>query len=201
MATYTAIADASETLLELLRDEITARSDVVDISRNEIALMSPTDVGGDTDVRLTLTLYGIAENSKLKNVANQADDLHSVRDAPLALDLHYLLAAYPSSGGNDPSANTLDQHRVLGLAMQIMHDNAVLGPEDQLGSLGDGQLLIAINEGEIKEAMQNINDIWYSIQDATLQPSATYTVGPLTIESDVERDVQRSDESRMDFSM
>lgn len=200
MATYTAVADTSRTLLELLRDEITERSDVVNVSRNEIALMSPTDVGGDTDVRLTLTLYGIAENSKLKNVASESTNVESVPDAPLALDLHYLLAAYPSSGGNDPSSNTLDQHRVLGLAMQVLHDNAVLGPEDQLGSLGDGQLLVAINEGEIKEAMQNINDIWYSIQDATLQPSVTYTVGPITIESDIERPVTRAEESRMDFS-
>lgn len=200
MATYTAIADASLTLLELLRDEIAERSDAVNVSRNEIALMSPTDVGGDTNARLTLTLYGLAENSKLKNVAHRPDDDSLGRESQLALDLHYLLAAYPSQGGNDPTANTVDQHRVLGLAMQVMHDNAVLGPEDQLGSLGDGELLVVINEGDVQEAMQNINDIWYSIQDATLQPSATYTVGPITIESDVERPVTRTEESRLDFS-
>ncbi len=200
MATYTAIADTSRTLLELLRDEMTERSDVVNVSRNEIALMSPTDVGGDVNARLTLTLYGVAENSKMKNVPRQPDNDSLRKESRLALDLHYLLAAYPSQGGNDPTANTLDQHRVLGLAMQVMHDNAILGPEDQLGTLEEGELPVVINEGDIEEAMQNINDIWYSIQDATLQPSVTYTVGPITIESDVEQPIQRAKESRMDFS-
>lgn len=201
MATYTAIADVSRTLLELLREEMTERSDVVNVSENEIALMSPTDVGGDTNVRLTLTLYGIAENSKLKNVPPESTSVDSRRGTPLALDLHYLLAAYPSQGGNDPTANTIDQHRVLGLAMQVMHDNAILGPEDQHGTLDQGKLIVAINEGDIQESMQNINDIWYSIQDATLQPSVTYTVGPVTIESDVEEPIKRAEDSRMDFSM
>lgn len=199
MATYTAIADTSRTLIELLRDEITERSDVVNVSRNEIALMSPTDVGGDTDVRLTLTLYGICENSKMKNVGAQSTGVDKRRNTPLALDLNYLLAAYPSQGGNDPTANTLDQQRVLGLAMQVMHDNAILGPEDLLGTIDDNKLAIAINEGDMKESMQNINNIWYSIQDATLQPSATYTVGPLTIDSDVEKAVERAGEGMMDF--
>ncbi len=199
MADYTAIADVSRTLIELLRDEITERSDAVGVSRNEIALMSPSNVGGDTDVRLTLTLYGIAENTKLKNTEG-VSEVDKVGRPPLALDLYYLLAAYPSTAGNDPTANTMDQQRVLGLAMQVMHDNSILGPEDQLGSLDEGNISIAINEGDMEESMQNINEIWYSIQDATLQPSVTYTVGPLTIDSEVAEAVSRSGEGSMDYS-
>ena len=55
MATYAAIAEASETLVELLRDRVAERSDVISVDRSEIALVSPDDVGADSDVRLSVT--------------------------------------------------------------------------------------------------------------------------------------------------
>jgi len=47
MAAYTAIAEVSQTLLDVLREEITSRADIVSLDAEQIALVDPTDVSDD----------------------------------------------------------------------------------------------------------------------------------------------------------
>lgn len=187
MGSYSAIADASETLVELLRDRIAEREDAVGIDRGAIGLVSPADVGADSDVRLSLHCYAIEENSVMKNADRQvlADD--SRRDPPLSLDLQYLLTAYPAGGGNDESAAVLDQQRLLGLAMQIFNDNAIVGGDDLQGSLGedDPRLHLSLEP----EDSYDLATIWTAFGDTPLYPSVSYHVSPVTIESTVTEEV------------
>lgn len=195
MGSYSAIADTSETLVELIRDRINTRSDVVNLDRNEVALVSPEQVGGDSDVRLSLYLYSVTKNTVMNNNNRRAIDDETMRDPPLALDLEYLMTAYPSQGGNDETANTIDQQRVLGLAIQILRDNAVLGREDLQGSLGERDLHITMEQ----ENVGTVTNIWNTFQDTPLHPSITYTVSPVLIDSTVEEEVPRVTEYQAEY--
>lgn len=187
MGSYTAIADASESLVELLRDRIAERSEVISVDRNAIALVSPGEVGADSDVRLSVYLYGIEENGVMKNADRRAVGEDRFRDPPLALDLQYLVTAYPSRGGNDETASAVDQQRLLGLAMQVLNDNAILEADDLVGSLGERQLHVSLEQ----ERIDDVTGIWSTFQETPLHPSVAYHVSPVLVESRVEREVSR----------
>lgn len=196
MAGYAAIAEASETLVELLRDRIDERGDVVAIDRSEIALVSPADVGADSDVRLSVCLYDVTENHVLKNQQREVVDETRTREPPLALDLRYLLTAFPSQSGSDETANTLDQQRVLGLAMQILRENGVLGPDELPASLAETDVQITLEE----ESLQAVSDLWSTFGDATFQPSVCYEFSPVLIDPTTEQSVERVTGKGMEYN-
>ena len=179
MAGYAAIAQASETLVELLRERITERSDVVAVDRSEIALVSPTEVGADSEVRLSVFLYDVRENGVLKNQERTVVDEDTSRRPPLALDLRYLLTAFPSQSGSDETANTLDQQRVLGLAMQVLYEHAVLGPDELPSALSETEVRITLEE----ESLGAFTDVWSTFGDTSLQPSVAYQFSPVLIDA------------------
>ncbi len=196
MAGYAAIAEASETLVELLRDRITERGDVVAIDRTEIALVSPADVGADSDVRLSVFLYDVTENEILKNEQRTVVDETRTREPPLALDLRYLITAFPSQGGSDETASTLDQQRVLGLAMQVLREHAILGPDELPSSLADNEIQVARED----ESLQAVTDIWSTFGDTGLQPSVTYQLSPVFIDATTEQAVERVTGTGMEYN-
>lgn len=187
MGGYTAIADASETLVELLRDRIAERSEVIDVDRTDIALVSPDEVEGDSDVRLSVYLYGIEQNSVMSNADRRAVDEDTFQDPPIALDLYYLVTAFPSRGANDETASRVDQQRLLGLAMQVLNDNAIVAEEDLVGSLADDELHVSLEE----VSLDAITGIWSTFQGTPLHPSVAYHVSPVLIESRVQEQVSR----------
>jgi hypothetical protein len=196
VAGYAAIAETSETLVELLRDRIDERGDVVAIDRSEIALVSPADVGADSDVRLSVCLYDVTENHVLKNQQRTVVDETRTRDPPLALDLRYLLTAFPSQSGSDETANTLDQQRVLGLAMQILREHGVLGPDELPASLAETDVQITLED----ESLQAVSDLWSTFGDATFQPSVCYELSPVLIDPTTEQSVERVTEQGMEYN-
>jgi hypothetical protein len=196
VAGYAAIAETSETLVELLRDRIDERGDVVAIDRSEIALVSPADVGADSDVRLSVCLYDVTENHVLKNQQRTVVDETRTRDPPLALDLRYLLTAFPSQSGSDETANTLDQQRVLGLAMQVLREHAILGPDELPSSLADNEIRVARED----ESLQTVTDIWSTFGDTGLQPSVTYQLSPVFIDATTEQAVERVTQTGMEYN-
>lgn len=184
MAGDTAIADAGETLVGLLSGRLWG-SDLADESK--VALASPAALGADTDVRLGLFLYRVSENEHLRNAdrtevetAAGTVDPERRQVPPMALDLHYLLTAYPSEGGADETTKTRDQHRVLGRAMQVLRDNAVVTGSDLQGSLvADGELRLAMDVKPTEEVF----NIWNTFDETPYQPSVAYVVGPVLVES------------------
>jgi hypothetical protein len=196
VAGYAAIAQASETLVELLRDRITERGDVVALDRSEIALVSPDDVGADSDVRLSVFLYDVTENEVLKNERRRVVDETHTKEPPLALDLRYLLTAFPSQSGSDETANSLDQQRVLGVAMQVLRAHAVLGPDELPASLADNEIQITRED----ESLQAITDLWSTFRDSPLQPSVAYELSPVLIDAPSDRAVERVTQTGMEYN-
>jgi hypothetical protein len=191
VGTGTAIADTGETLVELLRD----RMGGMITNTNEIALTSPNASRTEGVPRLTLFLYRTAVSSHLRNHAGRGGTTDNTRSAPLALDLHYLLTAHPSDSGSDETARSLEQHRVLGRAMQVLTDNTVLTGSDLRGSVGeDRELRIVLTDQDVTETLE----VWSTFADVPFQPSVTFLVGPVFIQSERSHEVQRVVERRVE---
>jgi len=181
MASYTAIADVSETLRAMVRDRLAARDDVFSMDGEAVSLVAPDAVDADSETRLSLSLYRVEENAAMKNseLAHSTNDPTVSQEPPLALDLYYLVTAYPGSTGEGTAA-TVDQQRVLGVAMQTFHDNAVLSGKDLVGSLdADLELQISLVNASVDE----LSGLWSTVPDTAFQPSAVYHVGPVLIDS------------------
>jgi hypothetical protein len=188
-STHAAIAEVGTTLVGVLYEEIQQR---IEFKKSEIALASPSDAADG--VRLTVFLYQVTENSHLRDVARHDGADGSDRRAPLVLDLRYLLTAHPTGGGGNQSgvstAATSEQHQLLGLAMQVLHDNAILRGEALSGVLADDELQIAIEQQPVDE----LTNIWSTFQEQSFQPSVAYSVTPVVIDSTVERPTRRVEE-------
>lgn len=191
MAEYAAIGDVGQTLVALLQDRM---ADLID--RDEVALASPDAVGQGNDWRLTLYLYRVAENGHLKNAEphGRPPDPTTTPGDPLVLDLHYLLTAHPSKSGSDGTAKTTEQHSVLGRAMQVLQDHAILRGSDLKGSLGDEALHLSIQP----ESMDAVMNMWSTFPEEPFRPSVSYLVTPVVIDSRREQPVQRVVERRLE---
>lgn len=185
MGDYGSIADVGETIVGLLQD----RMDPL-IDSDEVALASPDDVGQGNDWRLTLFLYRLSESGYLKDgpPRRREPDPTTSRPAPLVLDLYYLLTAHPSTSGSDGTAKTVEQHSVLGRAMQVLADNAVIRGSALQGSLAaDEDLRVSIQP----EPVDAVLNAWSTFPDEPYRPSVVYLVSPVAIESTREVATQR----------
>lgn len=176
---YTAIADVGESLVALLRDRM---SDLVD--DNEVVLASPGDVESRSSVRLTVFLYRVAESAHLRNKKRTPEDSETLRDPPIALDLYYLLTAYPSTGNDDQTTRTLAQHTVLGRAVRELRDSSILRGSDLKRSLA-GEESIHVSMTPLEDDMlEQLVSIWTTFPDRPFRPSVSYVVSPVLVESE-----------------
>ncbi len=123
MSDYTAIRGVTLSLKTLLDDRINASPDGFGLSAT-ITISRPDVTQSVQGNRLNLYLYEVLENHCL---ANQEDPrVGTTRDygkPPLSLNLRYLLTAYATADTDETEA-----HRVLGAAMRVLHENAILLP-------------------------------------------------------------------------
>ena len=91
-----------------------------------VSLHSPWEDFGDAK-GVNFFLYKVEENPQWKNVGWPGDRSNPTRIArpPLSLDLFYLLTPYAPKV-DEPTADIAQTHRILGKAMQILHENPVL---------------------------------------------------------------------------
>lgn len=195
MGSYGVIARTSETLLELLRERIRERPDAIDVDRHMIALASPDDVDDDSNIRLSLHLYEVTSNDVLNTTTREYVDEETMRDPPLALDLKYLLTAYPTNSNDNVTPAAIDQQRLLGLAIQTLNDNSVIDGAELGGSEFDRKVSINLQP----DSSSNVPEIWRSLQESTLRPSIVYEVTPVLIDSLAEEEVPRVEERGMEF--
>ena len=170
MAGNTAIKDVGNTLISLLIDNMK------DLPDGSIVLGSPGEIKSDT--RISLFLYKIQDNIHLKNQEMQQVGSSSMRFPPLALDLFYMLTSHPSQENTE---KTLEAHLLLGRAMQVFYDNAILS-----GSVLKGSLKPENEELRITIENLNIDDmtkIWSTFQGKPFKPTACYLVSPVRIDS------------------
>jgi len=187
MGSYAVIAETSEVLVELLRDRIGRRTDAIDVDRREIALASPNNIDDDADVRLSLYLYSVGKNDVLNTRTREYDsETETTHEPPLALDLHYLLTAYPAGGNGDLTPETFDQHRLIGLAIQTLNDNGIIDGGEFGGSQFDTDVSITFQTETTEEVM----DIWFNaVGEKPYHLSVAYTVGPILVDSRIEEEI------------
>ncbi len=185
MSDYSVILDVGNTLKTVLWDHMDADGRIhgpILNSKNEITLASPDKLQTGSDEKLSLYLYRIIENPFLKNREMQSNDPLKINDAPLTLDLFYLVT--PGSG--DIEKDQL----LLGKVMQVFHDNIVIA-----GSVLEGDAL----RGAVEKLRlqlyplpfeESVN-LWQSFSAKSFQLSVCYQVTPITIDSLRERSAQR----------
>jgi hypothetical protein len=138
--------------------------------------------GEDEQNQLNLFLYQTSVNAAWRN----RDMPGRVRPGeqghpPLALNLHYLITAYGSGGGNED----LLAHRVLGRAMSVLHDNTVLDQDDIQAALEDAGLHEQVERVRITPltlSLEELSKLWSSFQ-TQYRVSAAYEVAVVLIES------------------
>ena len=184
MSDYTAIADVGETLVELLRGNMQGL-----IPADSIALVSPGEIEGKDNIRLSLFLYQVDENIHLKNLEMEKMGSSKLKAPPLTLDIYYMLTSYPSPGIQDRTERTQEEHSILGRAMQVLHDNPVLA-----GSVLKGSLAAHDTELHVVGTSMSLDDmskIWSTFKEKSFRPSVCYQITPVKIESSREKTVSR----------
>lgn len=184
MSDYMAIADVSYTLIDLLRNKM---DDLID--PDSIALVSPEEIEGNDSVRLSLFLFQVIENVHMKNQEMQTINPATLKYPPLILDLVYMLTSYPSSGIQDKTERTKEEHSILGRAMQILHDNSIITNPHLRGCLTDDGQELHISQTPLD--LDNMTKIWSTFNNRPFSPSVCYLVANVRIESTREKEAKR----------
>jgi hypothetical protein len=115
----------------------------------------------------------------MKNQESNSGISDSILSAPLVLDLYYLLTVYLN--GTSDSSQISDMHVVLGRAMQILHDNAILKGLTLHGGLKGSNSEFRITQNPI--SLEDMTKIRTAFPDNTQKVSVAYLVSPVFIDS------------------
>jgi len=119
------IAAITMTLQAILGTGIVADPDLADTT---VTILPPDKARGTNNAnQLNIFLYQILPNAAWRNmnIPNQVASGETA-NAPLALTLHYLVTAF----GRDNDTALPFGHHLLGRAMSILFDHALLGPDE-----------------------------------------------------------------------
>ncbi|TMT85338.1 DUF4255 domain-containing protein [Haloterrigena sp. H1] len=190
--TYSAIADVSNVLIELVRANADERSP---IDSNRVEAASPADVDSLSSVDITLYPYQLETDTAMGSGSRTISGT-ARQDRPLALSVRYLVTAYAVDDGEDDEGQTnpLKRQQLLGAALQLFHDNSRIEPADAPGPLLQEQpLSISI----VDEPVEELLSLWSQFSGVTHQPSATIEVSPVVIQSLNEAEFTRVEEHEM----
>jgi hypothetical protein len=165
---YTVIADVGMTIIQLLRDNMVNEP----IQQPEfIGLSHPNDKG---DLSLSLFLYSVKESAD-RQTQMLSRGQNTLQFPPMTVELFYLLTAHSAA---ELQTRSLDEHRILGKALQVLYDNSIIKGHVLQGSLAD------TNE-ELRIVMENLSlDTLISLFPNTpYKLSVCFSVGPVHIES------------------
>ena len=138
---------------------------------------------------LSIYLYRVIENPDMKNRPLLPEDVNRLRHPPLALSLFYLLTPLTNSAVND--------HRVLGRAMQLLYDNSIVKGSALQGVLQDTteELRVILNP----MSMDDLNKIWSAFM-RSYRLSISYEVRVVFIDSERELGTERVRRKRIEYS-
>jgi Pvc16 N-terminal domain len=182
MGDYSVVADAGQSIINVLWEEIQADAQVNALITTEaaISLESPADLAGDNSVRISIYLYRIVEDPYMKNRFQSVPGSGgSQRKPPLSLDLYYLVT--PMVGA------PRDQQIMLGKVMQVLYDRAILEGPDLAGTLATAnqQLRVMINPVSLEETTR----VWQALE-VPYRLSVCYVARVAMVDSRVEEFAQ-----------
>lgn len=151
MADYTAVVEAGNALVELLRDSLTPEPLG---NRELISLCSPHESENN---QLTLYLYHMEEESQNMTSGYYQVDQNTQRRRPAQFTLRYLVTAHSKAPAQLKQA---DQHRMIGAAIQTIRDNPVIPQQYLSGSLADeqAQLHLALEKVPLEQLLKIWNN-------------------------------------------
>lgn len=129
MSDYSAINGVSLTLRKLLLDRMEFMPNNLAITISTPFVEANQNPGGGAPTpegdRINLFLYQVSENGFLKN-QELLSNRGSQGTPPLSLNLHYLLTAYGSNVQNGAHIDESKAQQLLGSAMRVLHDYAII---------------------------------------------------------------------------
>jgi hypothetical protein len=168
------IAAVSETLLSVLINAVAPLDDPAPTAEL-------SDLQGNismTPARLTVFLFEVGEDPSARNHPRRRDPqppFTATSKPPLALVLRYLLTAW---GGD-----RLTEHRLLGRAMQVLYDGALIsGPDLQGSSLRGSNETLKVTLSPL--SLENLTRVFWSVQ-RPYRLSLSYEIRVVNIDSEV----------------
>jgi hypothetical protein len=176
MSSSGVIGDVTETLQALLTDK------QVPLNHFEISLKSPADeqIQQGMKPKVNLFLFRVVEDTFSRNQEWVPVGSEQVHYPPLILDLYYLLTSL--------AEDKLDEHRVFGEAMRILHDFPTLQGPLLRGGLRNSGDELSIGRWHLE--MEDLGRIW-SAMTKPYRLTVGYQVRTVLIDSSLERDVRR----------
>jgi len=176
MSNELAIAAVTTTLHNILRSEI-SNNGISGFDVSTLPLDKANDENDGKD-RLNIFLYQTEVNPAFRNM-----DISRFKDnsrPPLPLNLHYLITAY----GKD--RNRVNDHRILGHAMRILHDHTLLSSTELERIFPESQLHQQLEQVRItpqSTSVDEISKLWTTFQ-TQYRISAAYQVSVVLIDSE-----------------
>jgi hypothetical protein len=177
MSNALAIAAVTTTLRNLLTQR--AREE---LESGTVTTLPPDKarVSGDSASQINIFLYQTLPNAAWRNqdITNRVKP-GETGQPPLALTLYYLITAY---GNNN---DDIKAHRLLGTAMQVLHDQAALPTTDIKNALAESDLHNQVERVRISPvslSLEELSKLWSSFQ-TQYRLSAAYEVSVVLIES------------------
>ncbi len=178
MSNSLAIAAVTKTLYNLISKGIAD-----ELGSGNVTVRPPDKAreNGDSGNQINIFLYQTLPNAAWRN-----QDLRNrvkpgeTGQAPLALNLYYLITAY---GQNN---DDILSHRLLGTAMRVLHDHCILNPIEIKNALAESDLQNQIERVRINPvtlSLEELSKLWSSFQ-TQYRISAAYEVSVILIESD-----------------
>lgn len=179
MADYTALVEAGNALVEMLRDNLTPEPLG---NRELIALCSPHESENN---QLTLYLYQIEEENPNMTSGYYQVDRDTQRIRPAQFALRYLVTAHSKA---PVQLREADQHRIVGAAVQALRDNPVIPQKYLTGSMAEegAQLRVMVEKTPIEQLLK----IWNNTSKEYKLSFVVLLTG-ITIRSRRERRVSR----------
>lgn len=176
MTDASGIGYVTQSLQALLRASIT---DSGPLAGTDIDLRSPKEIAdsGANPTVVSLWLYRVKRHDDLVNAPPVVRPDGRVSLRPLPLDLYYLITPVAPS--------ILTKQRLLGLAMQALHDQARVGPEFLRPELLDeppGAISVHLEPQSLEEATR----VWHALH-ASYDLSVSYLVQYVPIASALTR--------------